>query len=504
MKKDNFYKKQKFVLLCIVLTFTILLFTKVLFFNEFGTDDGDQADISLNILKGKFILNFQGNYLDCRRYFLFHPPLYFVLLSIVFKILGVTYLTSKLVSVFLAVLLAALVSIYCYKNIGASIGLIIASLILFDPLLFSFTYINRIDITATFFFTLAALLFIEAEKKNSLKFIVLSGIFSGAAMLSSYNCNWLFIAFFGYALYLIFTTGIKKNYKKIVSYSASSFIVMAPWYGWVLLDKVRRPLLFTQIIGQTASINGYSLPQIIRKLLSPLADLYLVLFRHYSPFTIITLLVLIYFLSNLKKYLYPFLLLVTSIAMMFFNQRAAHYYIIIMPTCYILFGYVLKDFLAERHLKLSLRRLIYVSLVLTIFIGISNVSRLIFKESDLKLDSQYFSYIIKQYTEDGSRIATDPVFVLSDHGNRDIVQAGLLIWKWFRKPYKNYDEMIFKVVDADYIILTERQKRWGELPIDQSIEFQKYLKEGCTLLNVVDDKIHGPIWIYKSNHKNIR
>ena len=492
---------NKSVFFWIVLVFLLSIATKILFFNEFGTDDGDQADISLNILQGKLALNFQGNYLDCNRYFFVHPPLYHVFLAIVYKFIGATYLTSKFVSVFFALLLAVFVAIYCYRYLGILIGVFITALVLFDPLLFSFTYINRGDITATFFFTLAALSFIEAGKNNSLKFMALSGLFSGVAMVSSYNCNWLLIAFSGYALYSVLASGIRKNYKQIAVYLASLLIITLPWYGWVLLSNVRRQLFFSQLIGLTSSADGYSLAQIIRKLLNPLADLYLTFFRHHSFFAVITLMVLSYFLFNLKKYIYPFLLLVASIVMMFFNQRAAHYYIIIMPTCYILFGYMLKDLLSNKKLKLSLKRFLCIFFVFIICTELVNVLFLVFKKSDIKLDSRYFSYVIKQNTQDGSRIATDPVFVLAEHENRHIVQAGLLIWKWFRKPYKNYDEVISKVVDADYVVLTQRQKKWGELPIDQSLEFQKYLKERCTLLNVVEDKFHEPIWIYKSNHK---
>lgn len=492
---------KKSVFFYIVLIFLALIATKVLFFNEFGTDDGDQADIALNILQGKLALNFQGNYLDCNKYFFVHPPLYHLFLAIVYKIFGATYLTSKFVSVFFALLLAVFMAVYCYRYLGILVGSFIIWLVLFDPLLFSFTYFNRGDITATFFFTLAALLFMQAEKNNSLKFMAFSGLFSGVALVSSYNCNWLLIAFSGYALYAVFSSGIRKNYKKIAAYLAPLLIITVPWYGWILLSNARRQLFFSQLIGLTSSVDGYSLPQIIRKLLNPLADFYLTLFRQHSPYAIITLLVLIYSLFNLKKYIYPFLLLAASMLMMFFNQRAAHYYLIIMPTCYILFGYILKDFLTNESLKISYRKFIYASLIVVICAGLVNVLFLTFKKSDIKLDAQYFSCVIKQNTQDGSRIATDPVFVLAEHGNRQIVQAGLLIWKGFRKPYKDYDEVVSKVVDADYVVLTQRQKKWGELPIEQSVEFQKYLKERCALLNVVNDNFHEPIWIYKSNHK---
>ncbi len=463
---------KKSVFFCIVLIFLALIATKVLFFNEFGTDDGDQADIALNILQGKLALNFQGNYLDCNKYFFVHPPLYHSFLAINYKIFGATYLTSKFVSVFFALLLAGFVATYCYRYLGILIGLIIASLVLFDPLLFSFTYINRGDIAAAFFFTLAALLFIEAEKRNSLKLTVFSGLFSGVALVSSYNCNWLLIAFSGYALYSVFSSGIRKNYKKITAYLASVLIITLPWYGWILLGNVRRQLFFSQLIGLTSSVDGYSLPQIIRKLLNPLADFYLTLFRQHSAYAIITLLVLVYFLFNLRKHIYPFLLLAASIVMMFFNQRAPHYFIIIMPVCYILFGYALKDFLEENKLKLWQKKFIYISLVFIICTGLVSVLFLVFKKSDIKLDSQYFSQVIEKNTLDSSRIATDPVFVLANHGNRQIVQAGLLIWKWFRKPYKNYDEVVSKAVNADYVVLTQRQKNGANCPLTKVLSFR--------------------------------
>ncbi len=501
MKNNDFYRKGGAIFLLVSLMFFTLVSVKVLFFNEFGCDDGDVAAISLNILQGKIANTFQGNFLQCHRYVFFYPPLHVFLLAVVFKIFGATYLTSKMVSIFFAFLLAALVCLYCYKRFSASIGLLISALVLSDHLLFGFTYINRAEMVATFFFTLAVLFFIESDRKKSWKLMSLSGVSSGAAFLSSYNCNWLFIAFFGYVAYLAYLRDIQKNLKNIIAYLISVFVVMGPWYMWIFSNAERRSLLLIQIIGQSSSVEGYALMQFIRKMLNPLADLYLALFRHYSPYSIITCIVLLYFLLNIKKYFYPFLLVLSSILMMFFNRRSDHYFVIILPICYIFFGFFLEELLVKKDSRRSVILAVYIFLVFAIGVGMFNNVRLTFKKSDLKLDSKYYGDLLRRYTEEGSCIATDPVFVLSDYGNRKLVQAALLIWEGFRKSYKTYEEVIFKVADADYIVLTERQKRWGELPVEQSVEFQKYLKERCALLHIIDDKVHGPIWIYKSNHR---
>ncbi|MBL7196529.1 MAG: glycosyltransferase family 39 protein [Candidatus Omnitrophica bacterium] len=499
MEKNKFYKS---VFLGIFLIFAALLISKISFFNEFGADDGCFTNIALNLLKGNLSLTFYGNFLENSKYYFNYPPLHSLFTAAVFKILGATYLTSKIVPVFFSLLLAIVVCVYVRRKMGPALGAIIAALIIFDPLLFSCTYNNRPDITAAFFFTLAALNFIEADKNNSLRLIFLSGVFSGLAMLSSYNCNWLFLAFSGYALFLIFSGGLKNNLKKIIIYLLSLFIIIGPWFWWIMTNQARRSIFFMQLIGSTSSIEGYSMSQLVRKFLNPLADLYLALFRQHSPYPIIAFLVFLYFLLNLRKFLYPFLLLLFSLVMMFFNLRAAHYFVIVLPICYICFGYIVKDSLNKAWLTPSFKKFIFLFLVLIIFFSLLKDISLTFKKSDLKLDSAYYSRIIKEYTEDGSRIATDPVFILSEYGNRKIINVGLLIWDFIRKNYKSYDEIALKVVDADYIILTEREKKWGELPVEQSLEFQNYLKERCVLLEIVDDKIHGPIWIYRSNHRN--
>lgn len=497
MRNNGFYKKRGVIFLLILFVFFALIMTKVLFFNEFGCDDGDGASIALSILKGKIVNTFQGNFLGTQNYFLFYPPLYMFFLAVVFKIFGATYLTSKLVAVTFAFLLAVLVCAYCYRRFGVPIGPFISALVLYDYLLFSFAYLNRTEMVSTLFFTIAVLLFLDAEAKKSWKLMAFAGASSGAAMLSSYNCNWLFIAFFGYVFYLACRGDIRKNIKNIAAYLISSFIVMGPWYLWVLLNAERRSLLFIQVLGQSSSVEGYAVSQIIRKLLNPLADLYLVTFRYYSSYSIIVVLVLIYFLFNLKKYFYPFLLISASILMMFFNHRAAHYFVITLPICYILFGFCLEEILSRKHLKPAIKAAAYILLISAVTIGIFNDARLAFKESDIKLDSKYYGDVIRRYTEEGSCVAVDPVFALSDYGNRKLVQAGLLIWEGFRKSYKNYNEVVEKVAGADYLILTERQKKWGELPVEQSVEFQKYIKERCLLTATVDDGIHGRIWIYK-------
>lgn len=498
----NNLKNYRLIFFIIFIIFFILLFIKIMFFNIFDSDDGFFADVSLNILKRKLAVNFYGNFLEHTKYALSYPPLHALFTAIAFKIFGVSYLSSKFVSILFALLLAIIVSIYSYRKLNIPLGLIVTALVLFDPLLFGFTYNNRPEMIATFFFTMAALIFTEALKRDSLKLIFISGLFSGLAMFSSYNCNWLFIAFTGYMLYQIFCEGFKDTFNKIVTYLFAAFIVIGPWFLWILLNPGRRSIFFLQIIGSTASIDGYSLTQVSRRLFNPLADLYLAVFRYHSPYPIIACLIFFYFLFNFKKKIYPFLLLISSLIMMFFNFRAAHYFIISLPIFYIYFGYLIEDLLYKKKFKWPILKSVYILLILVIFTGLFDDLCLVFKKPDLKLDSQYYSRLLKEYTKDNTRIATDPVFVLSEHGNRKIINIGLLIWEVIRKSYKNYDEVVSKIVDADYIILTERKKKWGEAPLNQSIEFQKYLKERCTLLEIVDDKVRGPIWIYKSNHRN--
>jgi hypothetical protein len=147
-----------------------------------------------------------------------------------------------------------------------------------------------------------------------------------------------------------------------------------------------------------------------------------------------------------------------------------------------------------------LRRIILIVVALLVFAEVVNSFRKVFSLPTVSLDAEFYTTFLKENTSDASRIATDPVFVLAGRGDRKIIDVGILIWKFFRKSFKDYNEIITKAVNADYIILTERKKRWGELPIDQNIEFQNYLKR-CTLLKVVNDHNHRPLWIYQPNNK---
>ena len=58
-----------------------------------------------------------------------------------------------------------------------------------------------------------------------------------------------------------------------------------------------------------------------------------------------------------------------------------------------------------------------------------------------------------------------------------------------------YDE-IFRVLDPDYIILTERMRKWGEMG-KQSRAFQELIKTNFILTKYIENEKYGKLWIYK-------
>jgi 4-amino-4-deoxy-L-arabinose transferase-like glycosyltransferase len=477
----------------------------MLFFNNFGQDDAIFADLSRGMLSGKIAVPFFGNFLWFSQCYMGYPPAYPVLGAIIFKFFGASYLTSKIISLIFATLTALFVSIYSYRILGFLPSLIVTSLTVFDSLLFSYASLNRPDVMVAFFVTIAALLVIDAEKKESPHLLFIAGLFSGIAFMTSYRSMLLFLAFFCYCAYSIYLKRLKYGLglKKIVIYFLPACIISLPWFGWIMMDGTRRIIFLTQVLGVTGNIGHYTITQTLRSLLNPLADLYLFTFRSYSPFAIIFLITCIYMLLNFKKYAYPFFVLAASLVNTILNPRGAYNLIPVMPFCYIFFGYIIKDKLQDTGSR-SLVRAISVCFIIAINISIFYDVRFTLEKADVTLDTKYCSSLIKTYTEKGSRVATDPVFIFAEYEGRDIIFAGLLIWELFRRSYRDYNEVVETVVGANYLILSERIKRWGELPIAQSVDFQKYLKERCVLLEKVDDGIHGSFWIYKSNHRDLK
>ena len=495
--------KEVILLFLVIAVSCSLLLIKTFFFNEFGSDDANMASLSLSILKGNIAIPFLGNFLESSQYFFASPPLHSALTAIVFKLLGVSYLTSKFVSIFFTLIGLIFIAVYCYRTIGFLPALAVTGLTAFDYILFCSAGWNRPDTISVFFATLAAMLLIESEKRGSLRLLFFSGIFSGITILSSYRSIWLFMAFFGYCVYLFVSNGFKDTFKKALVYLLPAAVITIPWFSWIMTDNLRRSIFLMQVSGCTASANGYSIAQIMRSILNPAADLYLAAFRDHSPFPVIVLLLYIYFLRDIKRNIYQFLLLTASLIMLIFNLRGAYNLIAIIPFCYIQFGYTLKS-LSGRMKSRLLEKVIYACIGIAVLAGLVYDIRLAFRRPDITLDSKYCGSLLDKYTEDGSRIATDPVFVFADCGDRKTMDIGLLIWDHFRKKYNDYSEMTEKVVDADYIILSERMKKWGELPISQSADFQKYLKEKCTLVKEVDDGFHGPFWIYEAHRPESR
>ncbi len=93
---------------------------------------------------------------------------------------------------------------------------------------------------------------------------------------------------------------------------------------------------------------------------------------------------------------------------------------------------------------------------------------------------------------------TDPVLFLSATGGRKVYSVAILIYYWFRNYY-SYEDLL-KSLSPDYIILTERMKRWGETKdkFNQRKKFQTLLKEEFVLKDVVKNSRYGDVWIYKS------
>ncbi|MFH1045782.1 MAG: glycosyltransferase family 39 protein [Candidatus Omnitrophota bacterium] len=493
-----FSGKTDLLFLLLLAGFLAIRIIEVAFYNKVTAADAVFISYARNILQGRLAIDTHGDFLGFSSYYFSYPLLHPFLMAVVFKIGGISYVTAKVVPVLFAGLCILTVYLFCKRYIGTVEAVLISALLAFDHLFFSFGAICRPEMTTLFFFTMAAITYFKGEENNILALIVLSGILTGLAFLSSLNALWLVIAFF---VFQIASGKILRQSKKFWAYLLSFSVCAAPYYLWIFLNSTRRQMFLEQIFINSSAQEGFSLPFLVKKLLNPLADLYLMLSEFGSIYPLILAATLVFLAFNLKKFRYLFLVLITPLFMLIINERAPHYLLITMPLCYISFGFVLQ-YIRQSSVKLFLRsRIRLVGALLGIFflgnvlLGLNTA----LAKPPLAMDRQYYQQVFEKYTEENSHIVTDASLLLSATGGRKIYNLALLTWERWRKVF-TYEDIVAKI-DPDYIILTESMLKRSAQEDKQNKLFQELLGQEFKMEQELVHPQYGTLWIYRRQQR---
>ena len=140
------------------------------------------------------------------------------------------FLFSEMFVKFLITLPAVLCGLMFYiflKKFGKeNTGIISSVAMMTTPIFVTYAVLNYVDSLIALFFITSVYFFYRAISEDNKKLLILTGIFTGAAILTKAAGPFLIILFF---LYLIFTKQFKKHYKKIFTIILIAGVIVFPW-----------------------------------------------------------------------------------------------------------------------------------------------------------------------------------------------------------------------------------------------------------------------------------
>ena len=426
-------------------------------------------------------------------YSLSYPPLRAYLNAASLKIFGMGYRSIFIPSLF-SFLLSCLLFIIIGNSYLRNAGIIFYSCLFFltDPLFFYYIFSARPETTAVFLYLLIGIFFYSGHLKSKYLYWVLTGIFSGLLFLTTYNGAWVPLVA---AVYLLVTKF--RRVKEILVYYFFSCIIVLPYILWIFLDEQRRGILWFQV-----ALNSSLDLHWAKRLMNPIADFYLMFFRYHSMYPFLFLISLLILWRYRAKYLPFILLLIVPWIMMTCNMRAEHYLLITMGVCYLSFGLAAQEWLDNKgpaYLIARGKKIFYIMVSAIFLFNMYFNVKYSLRRPDFIPDMDYYRKVLAENTGKDSRIVADAgLFLAADEG-RKIFTVVPLIWDRWRLAYKYED--IFKILNPDYIVLTDRIKSWVELKHPQGATFQDLLKSRFYLVKELHDAKHGGLWIYKRAHE---
>ena len=176
-------RHQYSYLLLLFLISVVILFSN-LWIGDLGLDSGVYATVSRSILRSNdwVVLHYE----HCKEYtdFWQHPPLFFWMTAISFKIFGINEFGARFISALLGILTILLVYLIGYRVSNSyKIGFFSAFVLLMTQPFLDLSRKCQLDVPLAFFVTLSILFFILAIQKSG-KYYILLGISTGLAILT--------------------------------------------------------------------------------------------------------------------------------------------------------------------------------------------------------------------------------------------------------------------------------------------------------------------------------
>lgn len=170
-------------LLILFLLSTVCLFAN-LWIGDLGLDSAVYATVSRSILRSNdwIVLHYE----HCKEYIDFwqHPPLFFWMTAVSFKVFGISEFAARFVSAFLGVFTILLVYLIGYRVSNSyKIGFLSGLVLLTTQPFLEISRKCQLDVPFAFFITLSILFFILAIQKDG-KYYILLGISAGLAILT--------------------------------------------------------------------------------------------------------------------------------------------------------------------------------------------------------------------------------------------------------------------------------------------------------------------------------
>jgi 4-amino-4-deoxy-L-arabinose transferase-like glycosyltransferase len=192
-----------------------------------------------------------------------NPPLLFYLTDLAYKIIGHTTLASRFWQLIFGTLLIPLSFLIGRKFFSDKIALFWAFFVTFSTFLIKLTYSEH-SLVVLFFAMFGSYYGLEYFEKEKLKFIVLSGVLFGLAILTKYSAPFFILSFLIfspiYIKYLNKKVLTKKNIRYLILFLLIIFIFSLPFLSFNYLlykDKGIVDVYFSRIIQSEKTQQFY-------------------------------------------------------------------------------------------------------------------------------------------------------------------------------------------------------------------------------------------------------
>lgn len=449
----------------IVISIFLLMISPFLFTRGMFMDGIIYAVLSKNFAVGEgsflypvfsetFLLNFQS-----------HPPMFFFLQGMIFKIFGTSFLVERLFSV-LCIVLTGIITIKTYKRLDLKSGFLPLLFLVLIPLITWSATNNMIENALIIFTSFSVLFYLYSLKNKRLVFLFLAGI----SIAIGFSIKG-FVAFFPLSFPFVYWLVIRDTAFKRMFFDTMLILIISiapiiiPIYSSPEVMDYFNHYFKTQIMGSienavTVNSRFYIVWRFLRELLIPIIiiGLFEIILRLKWKITIFKN------KENNKKALMMFLFSLTAVLPVMVSMKQSGFYILTaFPFAAIALSALIDEYIYELSSKLNLKSkgfsiFKYVSICLLVvsisfgflFIGKDGRDVKLLSDMDViakKLPQKSIISVTNQMREEYSLFAYYARFHdISMDLNPDNQRQYLLI----RKEYSySFEEMNYKKVDLE-------------------------------------------------------